>query len=232
MLPEPGCPAHVLARRDSLEAFQSPPTFLVPPLGDSAEVGEGRHADAPAVSEPHLVATHQVHAGGRSPGQHDVEREFEITVLPRGEELPGCVRRWTIDEHTSAGHHGEREGTSPIGGCATRNFPIVARRPEAVQVRKRDGRPGKLDGRRRRLRLGGGGEQGGKHECRELGRGPHGFGAEVHWRWLLTGWHRGGSSIRGNESPPIVDLGMSWRQPRAAGMSWQRCWGVVRRVSG
>jgi hypothetical protein len=57
-------------------------------------------------------AAHQVHAGVRSLRQHDVERDVEVAVLHRREQVPLRRVGRRVHQHAGAGLRLKREGRS------------------------------------------------------------------------------------------------------------------------
>ncbi len=138
VLPEPGCPSGVDARRHAVEAFTAFLTPLVPPLVDSADVAKAGIADAPAVEELYLVASLQIDARIRACGHHEVELQRQIPMLPGREEVLAVVVGGGADENAGPGLHREMPGTVEIGVHVAREMPVIAGGLERAPVVQRD----------------------------------------------------------------------------------------------
>ena len=171
MLPQSWCSAGELTRWGTLESILIGRACTAHGPRNSAKAGGCRRVGGPAISEEHRVATHEVHGRACANGQHDVEGNVEIAVLPSGEEW--SVRTGCGTVHDGARARQRREGERPrsAGRCATGNFPVGASGTKAVERGERYGARGEVCVRDR-TRLG---------ECRRGGECDEGdCGEEVH----------------------------------------------------
>jgi hypothetical protein len=97
----------------------------------SANVGRG-------TPQLYLVPAHQVDARVGALRQHHVERDVDVAVLERREQVPLRRVGRRVHQHAGAGVRREREVAAAVHRGAAGDAPVGRRRPERTEVRQRD----------------------------------------------------------------------------------------------
>ena len=126
LLPETRRPARVAARCVALVALLTGRARGVPTLIDPAAIPRGRRRLAPTVDELDLVATLQIDAGVGAGREEKFEIEFDVAVLPSGEEIFLRRIRGHVDQHARSREGDKGLLASRIAADATGELPVGA----------------------------------------------------------------------------------------------------------
>ena len=141
-LPEAGSAAGVGAGGGAFVTLFAGAAGGVPALVNAPAVGGGGIFFAPAVEELHFVAALEVDAGVGAGGQEEFEVEFDVAMVPGGEEVTAGVGRFAgvADEHAGAGQGGERFLAPRVAAKAGGELPVGRDRLESGERIEGDAR--------------------------------------------------------------------------------------------